>query len=376
MTATERTEPVPRLRTGSPRTLGGALDAVIQGAWRTLVPVVLALAVGAVVLAATGRDPLQIYGLLASEAFGTPSRWNATLTAATPLLFTAIAAAFAYRAGVFTVGVEGSFIAGGLAAAVIGAQMGAVPPGLGAVLPLLAAVVAGGAVALVPAVLRALWGVDEVVTTLMFNFIAAGVAGWAVLTFFLAPGQANSSTAYVASTAELPALAPPGQASAGLIIALLLLAAYAVWMRRSVLGFEFRAVGTAPRFALAQGLRVRTVLLVALIGAGVIGGLGGGVHALGLVHRYSEGFSAGFGFTGIAIALLARFNPVGILVGAVLFGALNASGATVQLFVNLPVQLIDILEGTVMIFAVVAIAVPRWLRVRRTDAALAEGNRS
>ncbi len=342
MTTIERTSPVRRGRPRAPRDLRGALDVALQGIWRTLVPIVIALAVGAVVLAATGRDPLQIYGLLASEAFGTPSRWNATLAAATPLLFTAIAAAFAYRAGVFTVGVEGSFIAGGLAAAVIGAQMGAVPPGLGAVLPLLAAVVAGGAVALVPALLRALWGVDEVVTTLMFNFIAAGAAGWAVLTFFLAPGQANSSTAYVAPSAELPALAPPGQASAGLIIALALLAAYAVWMRRSVLGFEFRAVGTAPRFALAQGLRVRTVLLVALIGAGVIGGLGGGVHALGLVHRYSEGFSAGFGFTGIAIALLARFNPIGILVGSVLFGALNASGATVQLFVDLPVQLIDI----------------------------------
>ena len=261
----------------------------------------------------------------------------------------------------------------GLTAAVIGTQMGALPPGVGAVLPLVGALVAGGLVALVPGLLRAVWGVDEVVTTLMFNFIAAGVAAWAVQAFFLAPGQANSSTAYVAPSAELPALAPPGQLSAGFVIALLLLAGYAVWMRRSTLGFEFRAVGSAPRLALAQGLRVRTVVLTALVGAGVIGGLGGGAHALGLVHRYSEGFSAGFGFTGIAIALLARFNPIGILVASVLFGALNAAGATVQLFVNLPVQLIDVLEGTVMIFAVVAIGVPRWLRLRRGSQ---EGNRA
>jgi simple sugar transport system permease protein len=336
-------------------------------------PVVLALLVGALVLAATGNDPVAVYGRLASEAFGTPSRINATLAATTPILFTAIAAAFAYRAGVFTVGVEGSFVLGGLTAAVIGARMEGVPPVVSILLPLLGAVVSGALVAVVPAVLRALWAVDEVVTTLMFNFVVAGLAGWAVQSFFQERGQANSATAYVAPNAELPALAPPGQTSWGLVIALVLLAGYAVWMRYSTIGFEFRAVGSAPRFSLAQGLRVRLVLLVALLGAGVIGGIGGGAHALGLVHRYTEGFSAGFGFTGIAIALLARFNPIGILVGAVLFGALNSAGATVQLFIDLPVQLIDILEGTVMVFAVAVFTVPRLARRR---AAAREGRSS
>lgn len=348
----------------APLGAGARADAVVRVLWRAILPIAVALGVGAIVLLIAGSNPLEVYGLLAAEAFGTPSRINATLAATTPILFTAIAAAFAYRAGIFTVGVEGSFVLGGLTAAVIGAHMDGLPPGAGAVLPLLGAIVAGGAVAAAPAVLRAFWGVDEVVTTLMFNFIAAGIAGWAVQAFFLAPGQANSSTAYVDASAELPALAPPGQTSWALVMALMLLLGYAVWMRSSSLGFEFRAVGAAPRFSLAQGLRVRTVVITALLGAGIIGGLGGGAHALGLVHRYSEGFSAGFGFTGIAIALLARFIPVGILIAALLFGALNAAGATVQLFINLPVQLIDILEGTVMIFAVVAIGVPRWLRTR------------
>jgi simple sugar transport system permease protein len=334
----------------------------VRAARHAGLPVLIALAVGALVLLLTGNNPLEVYGLLATEAFGTPSRINATLAATSPILFTAVAAAFAYRAGVFTVGVEGSFVLGGLTAAVIGSQMQDVPPGLSMLLPMLGAIVAGGIVAAIPAVLRAFWSVDEVVTTLMFNFIVAGFAGWAVQSFFLAPGQANSSTEYVSANAELPALAPPGQTNWGLIIALVLLVGYALWMRRTTLGFEFRAVGSAPRFSVAQGLRVRTVLITALLGAGVIGGIGGGAHALGLVHRYSEGFSAGFGFTGVAIALLARFNPIGILVGAILFGALNAAGATVQLFINLPVQLVDILEGTVMIFAVAVFAFPRITR--------------
>lgn len=338
---------------------------VAQVARQAGLPVLIALLVGAVVLAATGHNPLQIYGRLLVEAFGTPSRIDATLAATTPLLFTAVAAAFAYRAGMFTIGVEGSFVLGGLTAAVIGAQMASVPSPFAAIVALIGALVAGLAVAVVPALLRAWWRVDEVVTTLMFNFIVAGLAGWSVQTFFQEVGQANSATAFVTENAELPAFLPPNQANWGLIIAVGTLVGYALFMRYTTLGFEFRAVGSSPRFSVAQGLRTRTVILVALVGAGLIGGLGGGAHALGIVHRYTAGFSASFGFAGIAIALIARFHPVGIFVGALLFGALNAAGATVQLFINLPVQLIDVLQGTVMVFAVAQFALPRAMRRAR-----------
>jgi ABC-type uncharacterized transport system permease subunit len=343
-----------------------SLIAVGHVAQHSGLPVFIALIIGGIVLAVTGYDPFGVYGSLATEAFGSLSRINATLAAATPLLFTGIAAAFSFRAGVFTVGVEGSFVLGGLTAAVIGAHMNGVPGVLAILIPLAGAAVAGLLVAAVPAILRSFWAVDEVVTTLMFNFIVVGLAGWSVQTFFQQRGQANSATAYISDNAALSPLAPPGQANWGLVIGIVLLIGYAVWMRYSIFGFEFRAVGSAPRFSVAQGLRVRSVLLIALLGAGLIGGIGGGSHALGIVGRYSAGFSASFGFTGIAIALLARFNPVGILVGAILFGALNSAGATVQLFINLPVQLIDILEGTVMVLAVAVFVAPRWWKTRKT----------
>lgn len=357
--------------TGGPTQSRGrrAVTSTLSGLRFAAVPVLIALLVGAVALAATGNDPVQIYRLLVTEAFGSPDRVDASLAAATPLLFTALAAAFAYRAGVFTVGVEGSFVLGGLTAAVVGAHMAGITAPLATVLPLAAALLAGTLVAVAPAVLRAVWSVDEVVTTLMVNFIVTGLAGWSVQAFFQERGQANSATAYVTQNAELPALDPPNQANWGLLIGLLLLAAYTVFLRYTSLGFEFRAVGTAPRFAVAQGLRVQLVVLVALLVAGAVGGLGGGVHTLGIVHRYTAGFSAGFGFTGIAIALIARFNPVGILVGAVLFGGLNSAGATVQLFIDLPVQIIDILQGTVMIFAVATFVLPRWRRRTRVRTA-------
>ena len=344
-----------------------SLRAAGESAWRIAIPVVIALMVGAVALLFGGANPLETYGMLATEAFGDAARLNATLTAATPLLFTGLAAAIAFRGGVFNVGVEGSFGFAGLAAAVVGVNVGHLPPVLAVTACLLAGMIAGVVVAVVPAVLRTWLGVDEVVSTLMFNFIVTGVTAWLVQSFFLAPGQANSATAYVAPAAELPALAPPGQLNAGFIIAILLIVFYGFWIKRTKLGFEFDAVGKAPRFSLAQGLRVRTVLMSAMLISGAIGGLGGAVHTLGVVHRFSVGFSASFGFTGIAIALLARFHPVGVIIGAVAFGALAAAGATVQLFVNIPIQLISILQGTVMMLAVAQFALPR-LRAKRRAA--------
>lgn len=336
-----------------------------ESAWRIAIPVVIALIVGAIALISGGANPLEIYGMLVQEAFGDMSRLNATLTAATPLLFTGLAAAVAFRGGVFNVGVEGSFGFAGLAAAVVGVNVGGQPPLIAISACLLAGVLAGMAVALVPALLRTWLGVDEVVSTLMFNFIVTGITAWLVQSYFLAPGQANSATAYVAESAELPALAPPGQLNAGFIIAIAIVVFYGFWIKRSQLGFEFDAVGKTARFSMAQGLRVRTVLMSAMLISGAIGGLGGAVHALGVVHRFSVGFSASFGFTGIAIALLARFHPVGVIIGAVAFGALAAAGATVQLFVNIPIQLISILQGTIMMLAVAQFAVPRLLGRRK-----------
>lgn len=333
---------------------------------RALAPVAAALVVGAAVLVATGDNPLSVYRLMLREAFGDPNRAAATLTAATPLLFTGLATALAFRAGVFTIGVEGSFVLGGLAAAVVGAQWVGLPGPLLVAAALLAAVVAGVVVAVVPAVLRARWAVDEVVTTLMFNFVAAGVAGWLVNGYLLASGQANSATRSVAAHAELPRLAPPSQLNAGFLIALALVAAYGVWIRHSALGFELRQVGVNPRFAAAQGIFVRRAIVVAMLAAGAIGGLGGGAHALGVVHRFVEGFSPGYGFTGIAVALLGRRGAVGVTVAAVLFGALASSGATIQLFSDIPLDIVNVIQGTVMVFAVVDVV--RFVR-RRTASA-------
>ena len=315
-------------------------------------PFVLAVVIGAIVLAVTGHEPLSVYRLMIEEAFGDQRRIAATLTAATPLLLTGLAAAIAFRAGIFNVGAEGCFYLGGMAAAIVAHALSNWPGALSIPLSLLAAALVGGAWLIGPGVLRARLGVDEVVTTLMLNFIAIDLTSWLVNGPLLARGSANSATPPIGVSAELPRLLPPSTLHLGFLISLALVIAYGFWSRISVAGFRSRLVGLNPRFSRAVGIEPLRVFLVMMIVSGVIGGLAGGIHTLGLVHRFVAGFSPGYGFTGVAIALLARNSAVGVALAAILFGALSSAGANIQLFSDVPIEIVEILQGAVMIFAV------------------------
>lgn len=319
---------------------------------QALLPLFLALALAALVLAVSGHNPLQVYRLLATESFGSPKRIAATFAAATPLILTGLAAAVAFRAGVFNIGVEGSLNVGGLAAAWVGFSFVSLSSFLLLPLAILAAIAAGMLWSLVPALLKARLDMDEVVTTLMLNFIALGVAAWLVNGPLLAPGSANSATPLVADAARLPKLMRGSALNAGFLIALGLVVLYWFWDRWTALGFETRLAGLGGRFAAAVGIDVPGVWLRMMLLSGAIGGLAGGIHALGTVFRYVSGFSPGYGFVGIAVALLGRGNAWGILLAAILFGALATSGATIQLFSDVPIEIVNILQGLVMIFAV------------------------
>jgi simple sugar transport system permease protein len=177
---------------------------------------------------------------------------------------------------------------------------------------------------------------------------------------------ANSATALVASHARLARLLPPSSVHLGLVIALVAVVIYGWWMRSTSLGFELRMTGQNPQFTAAQGVRVSRVILIAMLASGVIGGLGGAAHTLGTIGRFVVGFSPGYGYTGIAVALLGRNRPLGIVLAALLFGALASSGAAVQLFSDIPLSIVDVLQGVVMIFAVAELV--RRTRLRAVGA--------
>jgi simple sugar transport system permease protein len=330
-----------------------------------LLPLMLALLVAAVLLALAGHNPLEVYRLLTVESFGGSRRIAATLSSTTPLILTGLATAVAFRAGAFNVGVEGCIFVGGLAAAYVGFSFPALPGILLIPFALLISVLVGGLWMLIPGVLKARLDVDEVVTTLMLNFVAIGLTAYLVNGPLLAPGSANSATPMVAAAARLPRLIPPSTLNMGFIIAVLLLALYWLWGNRTALGFETRLAGLNARFATAQGIDVPMLIIKMMVLSGAIGGLAGGIHALGTVGRFVSGFSPGYGFTGIAVALLGRGTAPGMFLAALLFGALATSGATIQLFSNVPIEIVEILQGLVMIFAVARFG---WLFARRRRA--------
>ncbi|MEM5474658.1 ABC transporter permease [Hoeflea sp. AS60] len=317
------------------------------------VPLLIALLVSAVVLLAIGENPLDTFSLMLTEAFGSPRRLASTLSAATPLLFTAIGTAICFRAGVFNVGADGAFLIGGLAAVVAGFSL---PAELGwALAPICLAIGAifGAAWLFIPGWLLAKLEVDEVVSTLMLNFIAAAITGYLVNGPFLSAQSGNNVTPLVHEAAELSRLMPPATLHSGFLIALAILAAYAFWTRRTSAGLEGAWVGLNRRFSRVVGVSVQRTIILAMVLSGVVAGLGGAAHGLGQLHRFTDGFSAGYGFTGMAVALLGRNTPLGMLIGSILFGALASAGTTIQLFSNIPLDLVNIIQGIVMIFAVI-----------------------
>ncbi len=330
-----------------------ALMPLLDKSFRLAFPFLVALAVGAAILLIIGENPFDVYALMAQESFGSLRRSSATLSAATPLLFTSVATAICFRTGVFNVGVEGAFVLGGISAAFVGFTL---PVYFGsAIIPLAFAFAAlvGAAWLYIPGLLLARYKVDEVVSTLMLNFVAFGISGYLVNGPLLSRESGNNVTPLVHEIAQLPRLLPPSTLHAGFIVGLLVVAAYALWVKRTPSGFESALVGFSQRFARAVGISIPATIILVMVLSGLVAGLGGGSHALGQLHRFADGFSPGFGFTGMAVALLARNSPLGIIFGSILFGALASSGTTVQLFSDIPLDLVNIIEGTVMIFAVV-----------------------
>jgi general nucleoside transport system permease protein len=331
-----------------------------------LLPLVVAVIISGIVLLAIGKNPLDVFSLIVAESFGNARRIAATLSAATPLLFTAVATAVCFRSGVFNVGVEGAFLVGGLAAVFLGFTL---PAQLYfALLPLCFAFAAlVGAIWLyVPGMLLAKWEVDEVVSTLMLNFIAVAITGYLVNGPLLSPQSGNNVTPLIHQVAYLPRLMPPSTLHAGFLIGLVCVAVYGFWCRYTAAGFEGALVGQNKRFSRAVGISVPRTIMGVMILSGLIAGIGGAAHGLGQMHRFSDGFSPGYGFTGIAVALLGRNHPVGIVFGAILFGALASAGTTIQLFSNIPLDLVNIIQGTVMIFAVVGLRKITFRRKKET----------
>ncbi len=352
-----------------------------------LVNLALALAVAAVVVAVVGMDPLQVLALLAKGAFGSAAGISYTLYYATTFVFTGLAVAVAFHGGLFNIGGEGQAMIGGLGCALVALWIG---PHAGAalVLPLmvLAAMAFGAAWAAVPAALQAWRGSHVVITTIMFNFIASALLAWLLVNVLKDPAGMSVETAAFAASAHLPGIHqllaalgiawPRTPLNLSVLLAALAALAVQLFLWRSRAGYGLRAVGFAPDAAHYGGIRPRTQVMVSMLLSGALAGLVGINELAGVQHRLLLDFVVGAGFTGIAVSLIGRNHPAGIVLAALLFGALFQGGA--ELAFELPGfsrDMVTTLQGLIVLFsgAMSQVAAPALARMHRAFARPAGG---
>ncbi len=339
---------------------------------RRLFQPLLALVVGLTLgLAATwiaGENPLHVLRILVKSAVGSGYDLGMTLFYSTPLIFTGLSVAVAFQAGLFNIGGEGQLTLGALAAAAVGALWPGLPQPWAPILATGAAALAGTAWGGIPGWLRARRGSHEVINTIMLNFVAAGIASYVALHLLKNPDSQNPETRSIGPGYLLHPWPALGGAPVGLALPLALLAAVSVWLWlwRTTVGFELRAVGQNEAAARAAGIDASRIRIMALAVAGGLAGLVGVAEVLGNAGRFKLGFSPEYGFIGIAVALLGRNRPAGIVVAALLFGALHKGAADLDLETEHVTRELSLVLQAFIILSVSAEGLWCWLVRPRT----------
>jgi ABC-type uncharacterized transport system permease subunit len=323
----------------------------------------LVLALG---LAVAGYDPFLSMGALWRGAFGS---WYAigsgTLVRAVPLIILGLGVAVAFRAGAFNIGAEGQFYAGAIAATWVGLQVGAWPGPLAVGAVWAAGAAAGLAWVAVPVLLKVKWGVLEVISTLLLNFVAEALVSFAVTGPLQETQRVYPQSDPIADSARLPILSG-SRLHLGLLLAVGL--AFILWwvFTRTRTGFRLKAVGTGPLAAEISGrIPVRRVVAFALLFSGALAGLGGGVEISGVTYALFQNLSPGYGFTAIAVALLARLHPLGIIATGLLFGALESGALGMQREAGVPAVAVQVAEAVIILVVLLADVVVRRAASRR-----------
>lgn len=315
------------------------LAALILGA--------LLLLAGAVMLA--GASPLKALSTLITGSIGRPGSQASTLKETTPLLFTGLAVYLALRAGLFNIGVEGQLLLGAITCAVVADK---VHGPFGIILGALLAMVAGAVWALPAALIRVFRNGHEVITTIMLNNIAGFLTDYLVTGPLRARGQEAPTTALLPENTRLPALYshPPFTISSGLLLGILLTVALGLWLNRTVSGYELKAVGANATAAQFAGIDPKRVMLRAMLFSGAIAGLGGAVQVLAYQFQFFQGFSPGYGFDGLGIALLSGGTAYGVIPAALLFGVLAQGGVSLGI-AGIPKGITVLVLGVVILVA-------------------------
>jgi len=339
--------------------------AALLAGLRPVVVVAAALLIGMGVVLYTGQNPLPAYESLLIEPFRSWDTFSAVLFDAIPLVLTGLAATVAFRANVFNIGGEGQLQLGALATAWAALTLSQLPAALLVPLAILAGAVAGGLWAGIAGWLRAYLGATELVSTIMLNYVAIDLAGYAVgqggpLATTKGPGNATNTIPAAAQFATFGT----SQLHWGVVVAVLAAALLFVVLYRTPLGYEIRMVGANALFARYGGVPVARVIVSAMLISGALAGIGGAVQVMGSQHQYSIGFTQPqWGFTGVTVALLARLEPVGVVVAALLYALLQEGAQLMEDNTSVDHNIILVVQGLIILFVTVQVTLA-WRRRR------------
>lgn len=318
-----------------------------------LVAVFSALIVGALLIIALGSNPLAAYAAILVGAFGNTNAIAETIVKTTPLLLTGLGLAIAFRARMWNIGAEGQLFIGAMAATSVALMLGNQLPGYLVIsLQILAGFGAGAAWAFIPAFLKARLGIDEIINTIMMNYIAILLVGWIIQNPLRDPSAGFPRTSVIPEASQLPILLSRTRLHIGALIALAAVVIIHIILWKTSLGYKIRSVGDNREAAKACGIEVNRVIIVSMIISGGLAGIAGMIQVSGLHFRMIQDVSGGIGFAAIAVTLLANNQPVALIISAFFMAALDVGANTMQYQADVPVAVVHLIQGLVILFVV------------------------
>lgn len=330
------------------------IKSALRSIWMPALAIVAALVVSWLVLTVAGYSASDAFIALWDATFRNVKSFGNTLNKASPLLFTGIAVAVSYRCSVFNIGTEGQFLMGAIAAGCVGIYLKMLPGPILILLMFVAGAIGGAIWGVIPGYLKARHGVSEVITTIMFNYIAIQFLGYLVREPLRDTSQVEPQSFKIGEQAYLDYIIPDTRLHIGFFVACIIAVLMYIWLFKTYYGYELRAVGYNTVAAQCGGVNTSFTMVKAMLISGGIAGLGGAIELAGNTHYLFENMSPGYGYTAIAISVLANNNPVGVIFSAFLFGFLNAGSTAMQRAADVSASFVNIFQGIVVIFVALA----------------------
>ena len=343
----------------------------------SLISIVLGLIVGAVALIIAGFNPIDAYSAMIEGIIGKPKYIAWTIIRSTPLILTGLSVAFAFKTGLFNIGAEGQFIIGALVATMVGAGV-ELPPIIHVPLVLLVAALSGAIWGGFAGWLKSKFGINEVIATIMLNWIAFYLSNFMIRSTFLAKPNSEASidiheSASIGINWLTDLVGPATKVNWGIVISIVLVLIIAFILFKTTLGFELRGVGYNKFGAEFGGINVNASILKSMAIAGLLAGIAGAIQVMGVSHNITIlAAQEGYGFDGIAVALIANSNPIGVILSGLLFGAFKYGGTKMQA-IGAPSEVVNIVVGSIVYFIALS-SVLRMLYIKMRDKKRKGGN--